>query len=77
MHGETEQSNILDLIDNNEVKRLIQWIKGLYLEVDESEFVNVLRDAIGNAEFDQVLKDAINSILFNANLVNIDEEVAY
>lgn len=69
-HPECVQSEqileILDLMDNSEVKRLIQWLKKIYLEIDESDYEHILRRKL-DENFSRPVNDVIAAALFNHN----------
>lgn len=70
------QSEILDLLSHNEVKRLVQWLSNIYLEVEETEFQNIVRDSMACSDFNVEIKELISSTLFNASHMQLSEEVA-
>ena len=58
-------ADVLDLMVENEVKRLIKWIQTLYFEIDEDEYQSVLSQKISQSGFEKELVSAVNSSLFN------------
>ncbi len=59
-----KMSEILDLIDHFEVKRIVQWLKGIYLEIDEAEYSLFVQDKMQEA-MPADIKEVIASSLFN------------
>lgn len=65
---------ILDLIDHFEVKRLIQWLKKIYLEIDESDYPIVLNKKI--LSIDKVdLKETMIKAQANHNRLKLGDEI--
>jgi DNA primase len=69
------EGKVLDFVQSNEVKKLIGWLSKLYLEVDDNEFINVVRGAITTTEFGHEIKEIVSSILFSVRPTLMDEEV--
>lgn len=77
-HPECLESNqmteILDFIRHSEVKQLVQWLKEIYLEIDDSDYESFIKSKLEqsmNAE----LKNVIASGLFNNNKLKLNETV--
>lgn len=66
---------ILDLIDHSEVKRVIQWLRKIYLEIDESDYEHILRRKL-DENFSRPVNDAIAAALFNHNKLKLQAKVA-
>ena len=52
-------TEILDLIDHFEVKRIVQWLKKIYLEIDEADYVYFV-----GAKLQESLPEQIKQIIF-------------
>ncbi|MCB9060180.1 MAG: DNA primase [Halobacteriovoraceae bacterium] len=57
-------AEVLDLITNFEVKRYISSIEKLYYEVDETEFMNLLKGLHLNSETPAEIGEAVGAVLF-------------
>lgn len=77
-HPECVQSEqileILDLIDHSEVKRVIQWLRKIYLEIDESDYEHILKRKL-DENFSRPVNDVITSALFNHNKLKLQPKV--
>jgi DNA primase len=67
-------TEILDLIDHFEVKRLIQWLKKIYLEIDESDYVIMLQNKVSKINKND-LKQSILKGLSNYQKLKLKDEV--
>lgn len=77
-HPECLESNqiteILDFIRHSEVKQLVQWLKEIYLEIDDSDYDSFIKTKLEqpmNAE----IKNVIASGLFNNNKLKLNNNV--
>jgi DNA primase len=77
-HPECLESNqiteILDFIRHSEVKQLVQWLKEIYLEIDDSDYESFIKTKLEqpmNAE----IKNVIASGLFNNNKLKLNNNV--
>lgn len=69
-----QMPEILDLIDHFEVKRLIQWLKKIYLEIDESDYEIVLNKKL--LSIDKIdLKEAIAKAVSQHSRLKLDAEI--
>ena len=57
---------MLDLIDHPEVKRVIQWLRKIYLEIDESDYEHILRRKLDEG-FSRPVNDVITAALITQN----------
>lgn len=69
-----EIAEILDFIGNNEVKRLIKWLKDMYLEIDDSDYVNVLKTKLED-DISESLKSSLTEGLFKYAPTKLNEKV--
>lgn len=69
-----QMSEILDLIDHFEVKRLIQWLKKIYLEIDESDYKNVVLGKLSQINKND-LKETLNKALNNYSRLKLEGEI--
>ena len=69
-----QMSEILDLIDHFEVKRLIQWLKKIYLEIDESDYKNVLHNKLSSINKND-LKETIVKALNKHSRLKLENEI--
>jgi len=67
---------VLDLLQNPEVKRYIERLQGLYYEVDEGEFQNLLAGLLDTDDFSLKFKEVVGGILFSTKIQAISEEMA-
>lgn len=77
-HPECLESNqiaeILDFIDHSEVKQLVQWLKKIYLEIDDLDYESFIRAKL-EEPMDGQLKNVIASGLFNSNKLKLNSTV--
>lgn len=77
-HPECLESNqiteILDFIGHSEVKQLVQWLKKIYLEIDDSDYESFIRSKL-EEPMDSDLKNVIASGLFNSNKLKLNPTV--
>lgn len=66
---------ILDLMGQNDVKLFIQWLKNIYLEIDDNEYVNIVKTKLSSDEFSKEIKDIIASALFHFSLIKLENKV--
>jgi DNA primase len=67
-------TEILDKIQHFEVKRIVQWLKKIYLEIDEAEYSLFVQEKMKEAIPEQI-KNIIASSLFNHSNLKLDEEI--
>jgi DNA primase len=67
-------TEILDLIDHFEVKRLIQWLKKIYLEIDESDYQIMLSNKVSKINKND-LRQAVIKGMSNYQKLKLSEEV--
>ena len=65
---------ILDLIDHFEVKWLIQWLKKIYLEIDENDYEILLQKKL-EENFSRPVSDVIASAIFNHNKLKLETKI--
>ncbi|MEX1100119.1 MAG: hypothetical protein WEB87_06820, partial [Bacteriovoracaceae bacterium] len=65
---------ILDLIDHSEVKELIQWLKRIYLEIDESDYEHILQRKLSE-NYSRAVNDVVASALFQHNKLKLESKV--
>ncbi len=66
-------TEILDFVLHDEVKRLINQINNLYLEIEETEYADILQKMILTQDFSLELKEVIGSVLFQFRPMKLDE----
>lgn len=69
-----QMTEILDLIDHFEVKRLIQWLKKIYLEIDESDYKNVLLNKLSSINKND-LKETMEKALNKHSRLKLENEI--
>lgn len=78
-HPECVQSEqileILDLIDHFEVKRVIQWLKEIYLEIDESDYTHMLKSKVGQNKL-KPIDDAFKNSIRNHTKTKLEPKVS-
>ena len=67
-------TEILDKIQHFEVKRIVQWIKKIYIEIDESEFALFVREKMKESLPDDI-KEILASAIFQNNTVKFKQDV--
>ncbi len=67
-------AEILDLIDHSEVKQLINWLKNIYLEIDDADYTNFIKSKL-EENFNKDLKNVMASSLFNYNSLKLEKKV--
>jgi DNA primase len=73
---ETSQMlEILDLMGNNGVQLFVQWLKKIYLEIDDNEYVNIVKTKLSSEEFGKEIKDIVASALFHFSHTRLNEKV--
>lgn len=68
-------SELLDLMGNNEVKLFIQWLRKIYLEIDDNEYENIIKTKLSSDEFSKEIKDIIASALFHFSHTKLNIKV--
>lgn len=67
-------TEMLDFIGHIEVKQLIQWLKKIYLEIDDSDYPSFIKGKLEEPMHDE-LKNVIASGLFNNNKLKLNTVV--
>jgi DNA primase len=67
-------TEILDKIEHFEVKRIVQWLKTIYLEIDESEYSLFIQEKMKESMPDEV-KSIMASSLFHHNSLKLEKKV--
>jgi DNA primase len=66
----------LDFVAHSEVKKIILWLRKLYLEVDDKEFVAIASNSINYQDFSPEIRSVMASSVFSSPIVtdiSIDE----
>ncbi|MDB9786867.1 DNA primase [Bacteriovoracaceae bacterium] len=64
-------TEILEYVDQVEVKRFFLWLNNLYYEIDDTEISNVVLNYLQENNFDISVKEKVGSILFRYNEADI------
>jgi DNA primase len=67
-------SEILDFVEHNEVKSFIAQMEQLVLEIEDSQFVQIMQRTILNTSFPQALKEYASSCLFSKTSHELSED---
>ncbi len=67
-------TEILDKIQHFEVKRIVQWLKKIYLEIDEADYALFVQEKMKEALPDEI-KNIMASSLFNYGNHKLEEDV--
>lgn len=67
-------TEILDKIEHFEVKRIVKWLKKIYLEIDEAEYSLFIQEKMKEALPDDI-KSIMASSLFNYNNLKLESQV--
>lgn len=67
-------TEILDLIEHFEVKRIVQWLKTIYLEIDETEYTLFIKQKM-NEDFSDDIKKVMASSIFNYKNMKLESKV--
>jgi len=67
-------AEILDLIDHSEVKQIVEWLKNIYLEIDDADYTNFVKSKL-EEDISLDIKNVIASALFNYNKLKLDKKV--
>ena len=67
-------TEILDFIGKNEVERLIRWLKDIYLEIDDSDYINVIKTKLED-DISSNLKNILAKALFDYGPTKLNEKV--
>jgi len=67
-------AEILDLIDHNDVKQLIHWLKNIYLEIDDADYTNFIKAKL-EENINSDCKNTIASALYNYNSLKFDKKI--
>ena len=70
-----QMAEILDLMGNNEVKQFILWLKKIYLEIDDNEYINIIKTKLSSDEYNKDIKDLVASALFHCNFSRLENKV--
>lgn len=65
---------ILDFIDHFEVKRIVQWLRKIYLEIDEADYPLFVQEKLKETLPDQI-KKVMSSSLFNYDSLKLNEKI--
>lgn len=72
--GSNQITEILDFIGHLEVKQLVQWLKKIYLEIDDSDYPSFIKTKLEEPMHAE-LKNVIASGLFNSNKLKLNKTV--
>ena len=67
-------SELLDLVTSHEVKKYIEKVSRLTLEIDESEYVSVVSKLTDNSEYSTDLKEAARGALYLYRSAELDKK---
>jgi hypothetical protein len=67
-------AEILDLIDHSEVKQLIDWLKNIYLEIDDADYTNFIKAKL-EQNISSDCKNIIASALFTYNTLKYEKKI--
>jgi DNA primase len=67
-------AEILDLIDHSEVKQIVEWLKNIYLEIDDADYTNFVKSKL-EEDISLDIKNVIASALFNYNKLKLDKKI--
>lgn len=68
-------SEILDLLYHFEVKRLVQWLKNIYLEVDDKDYANVVLRHVNEGNYSAEINHLVGHALYNYTSLRLNEKV--
>lgn len=68
-------SEVLDLVYHFEVKRLIQWLKNIYLEVDDNDYANVVLRHINADNYSNDINHLVGHALYNYTSLRLNDKV--
>ena len=78
-HPETlshsEMSEILDLVYHFEVKRLVQWLKNIYLEIDDTDYADVILRYVNTQNFSNEINHIVGNALYNHTGLRLNDKV--
>lgn len=69
-----EIAEILDLIDHSEVKQLIHWLKNIYLEIDDADYINFIKAKL-EQDISGDCKNIMASALFTYSSLKFEKKV--
>lgn len=72
--SEMDLDELLDFITHTEVKHIVQWLKNLYLEVPETEYIDTIKNHLDRSGFSIDVKETIGASLFNFVPQRLDEK---
>jgi len=67
-------TEILDLIVHSDVKQIVQWLKNIYLEIDDADYINFIKSRL-ELEMMPEIKNVIASALFNYEKVKLNKKI--
>lgn len=70
-----QMDEILDYVVHTEVKDLVQWLVQIYLEIDELEYVNYLKEQIFNGGYCKEIETLGSEALFQHSQQKLNEKV--
>ena len=77
-HPECVESDIvveiLDFIDHYEVKRIVQWLRKIYLEIDEVDYPLFVKEKM-NESLPKQIKDVIASSISKYDSLKLNEKI--
>src|SRR5690606_36242523 len=78
-HPETlshaDMSEILDLVYHFEVKRLVQWLKNIYLEIDDTDYADVVLRYVNTQNFNNEINHIVGNALYNYTALKLNDKV--
>ncbi len=57
-------AEILDFVNQNEVKDFINWLKNLYFEIDEAEYTSIIMNHLDDESFSGEIRECVGAALF-------------
>lgn len=73
--GHDELGKLLDFIGENEVKRFVCAIKDIYFEIDEAEYLSVVRSIIAGDQYSNELAGTVGAALWTYRPHPLDDKI--
>lgn len=70
-----EVEEILDLVGQNEVQKLVRWLRDIYYDIEDSQYIQIVNAHIAEAEYELEIRELVGSSLFRFNGEALEDKV--
>lgn len=75
LFSDNRMLELLDFVTSDEVKKYIEKVKRIILEIDESEYASVISNLTSGPEYSAELREAVSSALFKYKVRELDSKI--